>query len=392
MTALMMDAMYNYDSSADYWKLVKQENGKYGLKYDGFHSLYDSEGNLLIKNEMDEFDENGNNLGPWDLKERDYSTFNSYAASLGMLLGTYTNYMYDKDAYETNYGLDGNKELRDTTVELLNDAGAKKLEDLSNSIVIDVNPYLMTNIGVVTQAGITSKYLVDGIIYQSVSIRDEYNNEVGKVSNIWNPKNEKTNITGIENMIPEGKRFKAGMIKFEDGKFDMYGLSSTMPDPNKMGESYPALADGKYAYSYSLHHPLGEDAYAAMRIYDTIPTSWDQVIGKAGPSPVEGFPYSTTDGWGTNQSSTPGYFYENGVRQEKNTNLINFHMANLFSFVPSPSGNYGGSDGCQTQHPYTFIDMTKNFTFKQNPIYGYYTVNRSFFGDGTNGNNNWKNW
>lgn len=37
-------------------------------------------------------------------------------------------------------------------------------------------------------------------------------------------------------------------------------------------------------------------------------------------------------------------------------------------------------------------DRRKAAEFVENPIYGYITIDRKLFGDGTNGTNKWKNW
>lgn len=324
----------NYDSSADYWKLVKQENGKCGLEYDGFHSLYDESGNLLIRNEMDEFDADGNNLGAWALKNRDYTSFKSYAASLGMLLGTYTNYMDDKDAYELNWSKNGNNDLRETTERLLREIyGTSNLTFIKDSNnVIDVNPFLMTLIGIKTGVGTQTTYIpqIDSI-FQTVNISNEYNNVVGQATSFTSLTDKFTNMTSIENMIPEGRRLKAGTIKFEHGDISIYGLSTTMPDPTKMSKEDPAIADGTYAYSYSLHNPGGDNPYFAMRLYDSTPFSWNEVIGPKGKVEVQGFPYSTGE-WGKRQNNFPAFYYEDGIRKETITNLINGHNSNYHPY------------------------------------------------------------
>lgn len=55
----------------------------------------------------------------------------------------------------------------------------------------------------------------------------------------------------------------------------------------------------------------------------------------------------------------------------------------------SDSGFVGGSLGCSLWHPYTFSQLTSTWTVKPKPVYGYYTINRRYFGDGTGGRNDY---
>ncbi|MDR2842458.1 MAG: hypothetical protein LBV52_04595, partial [Spirochaetaceae bacterium] len=52
-----------YDSSDDFWKLVKRKDGSYGTVYDGNHSLLDEKGKVLVKSCLDEFDSSNNIIG-----------------------------------------------------------------------------------------------------------------------------------------------------------------------------------------------------------------------------------------------------------------------------------------------------------------------------------------
>ena len=408
----------NYDSSADYWKLVQQESGIYGLEYDGKHSLYDADGNLLIRNEMDQFDENGENLGPWDLKKRDYTTFNSFAASLGMLLGTYTNYMYDKDAYELNWNNDGNTELRKTTIDILS---ANYNDDFSSkkdkSGIIDANPYLMTYAGLKTGNEVVASHSnfpgftgMDNYWYYSVPVRNERNEIVGTIEDIIYDNTDYTNINAIENMIPEGKRLKAGAIVFRNGKISMYGLSTTMPDPNLMGtddlsdpvegkinefHKYSAIDDGTYYYANSLHHIDSGTSYQALRLFDPsfdVNCSWSDVTGASSATTVSEFPYTTSSHkvWTAYRLNFPSYYYdENGQKVSERTTNANWHNSYPIPFVLMDSKYIGGSEACLLSHPFTKTQIFSSWSFVQRPDYGKITINRSYFGDGTGGRNDW---
>ena len=191
-------------------------------------------------------------------------------------------------------------------------------------------------------------------------------------------------------MVPEGQRLKAGTIKFENGNVSIYGLASTMPDPNKMGEKYPALADGTYYYAWSLHNPDSADAYPALRLFQSKPNSWNEITGTTN---YPGF-QSGTGNWRYLRDSFPAYYYNKfGVKVFTTTDAINGHKTNntYTNSSTSTSGFIGGSLGCQTWYPTTWNQMTSNFAFNYKPVYGSYTVNRTLFGDGTNKKNNWSN-
>ena len=380
--AALADGMY--DSSGDYWKLVKQENGKYGLMYDGNHSLVDEKGNIIIKNDMDEFDENGNISGHRLTSE------NSYAASLGMLMGTFTDYSNDYDSYyngatEANPLGVSKQILRDNAIVWQNG------QYINTENVIDANPFLMTKIGIETKTGIRTINLGNNTL-TLVSVKDEYNKTVSLISNFDTSETGKTvtNLTSIENMVPEGQRLKAGTIKFENGDVSIYGLASTMPDPNKMSEKYPALADGTYYYAWSLHNPNSGNAYPAMRLFQSKPNSWNEITGTTNYPNFQ----SGTGDWGYLRDSFPAYYYDKlGNIVFTTTDAINGHKTNntYTNSSSSTSGFIGGSLGCQTWYPTTWNQMTSNFAFNYKPVYGLYTVNRTLFGDGTNKKNNWSN-
>ena len=385
--SLMMDALLNYDSSEDYWKLVKQENGKYGLQYDGNHSLYDENGNLLIKNEMDNFDEEGIISG------HKLSSENSYAASLGMLMGTFTDYSKDYESYYTG-AIEENP--LGVSKQILED---NKIEwqhgnYINTENIIAANPFLMTKVGIETGTGVR-KITLGEYNLTLVSVKNEYNQSVGIVANLDSSISGKnmTNLTTIENMVPEGQRLKAGTIKFENGNISLYGLSSSMPDPNKMGKNFPAVADETFSYVWSLHNPDSPNAYPAMRLFQSKPSSWNEITGG---TDYPNFQSGTGD-WGYLRDSFPAYYYNIlGDKVYTTTDSINGHKTNYeyTNSSSSQSGFMGGSLGCQTWYPTTWNQMTSNFSFNHEPVYGLYTVNRKLFGDGTNKKNNWsnKNW
>lgn len=195
-------------------------------------------------------------------------------------------------------------------------------------------------------------------------------------------------------MIPEGKILKAATFEFKNENVRMFGLGSTMPDPNMMGEKHPALADGTYSYANSLHNPLGINSrptYGALRLFDSLPLSWNSVTGAKGNKTITGFPYGTGS-WSEKRESFPAYYYDtNGKIIQTITNAINGHRSNENPFVLS-SGYIGGSEGCLLWHTNTYYQVRKDWKFVENPIYGYIAIDRKLFGDGTNGTNKWKNW
>lgn len=170
-----------------------------------------------------------------------------------------------------------------------------------------------------------------------------------------------------------------------------------MPDPNKMGKQYPALADGTYPYAYSIHNPTATKkelaSYAAMRLFDSEPSSWEEVTGAAGYYKIEGFPYGKDNAnWANKRMNFPAYYYENGTTVITTADSINGHQSNWGAFTQSRGGYIGGSEGCQLLYPSTYNQFLEGWSFKQDPIYGYITIDRSIFGDGTNGKNNWAHW
>lgn len=96
------------------------------------------------------------------------------------------------------------------------------------------------------------------------------------------------------------------------------------------------------------------------------------------------------------QRNFTGYYYDkNRNKVVTNTDSINGHQE-WYDY----SNGCGGSEGCllwgYTQ--WHNVINTEKFTYsyyneknnpKQDPIYGTWTINRSFFGDGINGRNNW---
>ena len=382
MTALMMDSLYNYSSDADYWKLIQREDGSYAVKFDFNHSLVDENGNVLVRNDMDEFDEDGNIIG--------HKKGMSYSASLGMLLGTYTNYLDSSSDYtrgknptkeeinkkhmnDNNYI--GKADVNPTETYL------KKNGFVWNSIngwynpnnpdaSIPVNAYTMTLVDLMYN-GIEKE---DG--FSNFNIRDEYNSIVAKVSVPYG--DDLVRYLAIENMVPQSDIFKAGCFKItDDGNVSMFGVSSTLPD--NWGEDYPAIEDGTYAYKFEKHYPKnGGDAYDALRIfngdYQNMNIKVEEVTGtninnKKYRDNVPGFYFKPT-------KDTDGSVYQK--YEKKYTNYVNWHMSN-FSWDYLFNRKRTGSEACLTTYPSQYWRNTLPSNKSNRAVDGYISINRTLF-------------
>jgi hypothetical protein len=375
----------NYDSSADYWKLVKREDGTYGTVFDGNHSLVDENGNVLIRSALDEFDE-----ATGQITGRKIATKNSYLRSLGMLMGMYADFnqgSIDLDAQFAAYNnfVDGvlsanagvDKENRARIEKLLTDSGFlwnEKEGFVSSSLdsSVTVNPYLMTykNLSVY---GLDSFYR-NGEAYNAMRVSDIYDRTIDVLD--WRNTSGNADLIMIENMIPEGGRLKAGTIAINAiGRVIMTGMGSTMPDPTRMGQDsldardknrgdkvLGAIADGKYAFNVK-DEPVGDD-WTKNNITKIIKLK--------------------------ERDNIAGYYYNNSGNIVNTTVWgINAHQSNNnpMAYVES-SKRTGASDGCIIWYPETFKQIL-NYNYS-NINYGSLTIRRDLFGDGTGGKNKYK--
>jgi hypothetical protein len=394
----------NYDSSADYWRLVRREDGSYGVIKDGNHSLLDENGNVIVRSPLDKFDAEGNIVG------HEIETENSYQRSFGMLMGLYTDFIQNGQTY-AEYDAYVDAARANGSDAILRTGIAEAMRHTAEDGSIDVNAYLMTYKDVIQGIGIwqTMTRIPNGTVsYMThVNIKNEYDEVVGSIwSEVWdgvaNSTMDDVNYTMIENMIPEGRRLKAATFQFDSsGNVQMFGLGSTMPDPNRMGEVLPAIADGTYRHVTSLHN-LSGDSYKALRLFDAITganAGWSDVTGplRTDATAVPGFNYTAKDkdNWGKYGGSLPGYYYdEKGNRVDSKVSAINAHKSNNNPFEGVVKDgktivNVGGSAGCQTWLPSVYDQIMQN---QQYGTFGKFTINRAFFGDGTGGRNNYRNW
>jgi hypothetical protein len=394
----------NYDSSADYWKLVKREDGTFGVIKDGNHSLLDENGNILVRSPLDIIDENGKIVG------HRTETDNSYTHSFGMLMGMYTDFNQNGSTLEEF-------EKYDKYVDSVPDghvrAGIKEaMAHTAADGSIDVNAYLMTYKDVANGKGVYTRYLPSADSVQtSITIKNERDEAVGTISSIFsNERRGEVDHTMIENMIPEGRRLNAATFQIDAvGNVTMFGLGSTMPDPNAMGKEnkaenkYPAIADGLYRSVVSLHG-LDGNSQKAFRLFDYETGKnyiYEDVTGpkRKDAITVPEFNYTKIDNWGKGQSNLPGYYYDDsGQTIDAKVFAINGHKSNNNPYatydIKNKAGEVidkstGGSKGCQTWLPGTYNQIIDKQNFG---TFGNYTINRSLFGDGTGGKNNWKTW
>jgi hypothetical protein len=396
-----------YDSSADYLLRVQRDDGTYGVIKDGNHSLLDEDGNVLIRSPLDIFDKNDKIIG------HEVTDEDSYKRSFGMLMGMYSDFTgrtYEEyKAYVSTFeGDDAETEKRKAYDSMIlsgiTKAMGKTLEytmrDGTQKASIGVNAYLMTLVGVVSGEGIrhSVREMYDGStnLITFINIKDKKGEVVGTIGGSFiqsSSRADETDYIMIENMIPEGRRLKAATFQLtSDGSVAMFGLGSTMPDPNNMGAKLPALADGTYRQVTSLHS-LYENSYKALRLFDAVAgknaTAGDVIGSNRATTAVPGFPYGTGD-WNKYRQNLTGYNYDaEGNRVEGKASDINVHMSNNNPFIASDSGNYGGSEGCMLWHPSTYDRILGNQSYG---TFGNFTINRSFFGDGTGGKNNYLNW
>jgi hypothetical protein len=380
----LMGIFSQFDSDKDYWRLVKKTDNSYGVRNDGNHSLLDENGRVIVRSILDIFDNRGNIIG------HHYNDSDSYARSLGMLLGLYPD--FNQGSSLKDYRLFASYD----SVHL----GVSK-DAMNGQSVINVNPYLMTYKEIVNGRGYT---ISGGGVNKRVvlSIMDEYNKVKGHIS--FKNKTGERDYVMIENMIPEGKRMKAGTISVEINGFypnvKMFGLGTTLPDPGKMSSQHPALLDGNYRYAWSIHAVASAAPYRAFRLFNRQPDSWESVTGPrpksdSGIGVVPDFAYNpkgTSNNWGGTIRDFKGYYYDSqGNNMVTGTNQINGHKSYSNPFVTKPENGYtAGSLGCMVWVPTTFYQLSSGLrTTEDHKDWGNFIISRSLFGDGTNKNNNW---
>ena len=350
-----------YDSSADYWKLVQREDGTYGVKFDFNHSLVDEEGNVLVKNDMDIFDEEGNIIG--HKKEM------SYSASLGMLLGTYTNYLDNSEKFTKNrtndkayIGKNTEKYMETQGFTWSTSDGWINTADPDASIA--VNGYTMTLVDLMSGKGVS---LEEG--FANFNLRDEKNNVIGKASVPYGDGLDR--YFAFENMVPQGDLLKAGMFKVDtDGNVLMYGVSSTLPTPSDFGKDYPAIADGTYAFKYDNHYISETEFYSALRLFN-------------GDYQNQNFDVSLVTG---NNKNNPNYrdnfsgfyFDSEGFLKEQTTNYINYHASNSGWFMSEQRRS--GSQGCPITYQSQYLmQQILPVTKTNRSVDGYFYINRTLY-------------
>ena len=360
MAALMLDSMYNYDSSADYWKLVQRDDGSFGVQFDYNHSLVDENGNILIKNEMDEFDEKENIIG--------HKKGMSYSASLGMLLGTYTDYFEAVEGFTTNrkedYAYAGKN-----TESYMETQGFKWMDGtwintFDPNASIAVNGFTMTLIDLKSSLGISLK---DGFV--NFNLRDEKNNVIGKAGVPYGDNLDR--YIALENMVPQGDLLKAGMFKIDrEGTVSMYGVSSTLPTSSEFSENYPAIADGTYAFKFDKHYPNEGVAYDALRLFNSDYQNEIIKLCDVTGANINNLNY---------RNNVPGFYFgtENKI-QEKYTSQINYHLTNKGSFMYDKKRT--GSLGCLTTYPSQYWSVLPSTKTTNRSIDGYMYINRTLYG------------
>ncbi|MDR2072579.1 MAG: hypothetical protein LBP60_04000 [Spirochaetaceae bacterium] len=391
----ILDIFNSYDPSGDYWRLAKNSDGSYKLLKDNNHSLLDENGSILVRSVLDIFNSHGRIIG------HHYTDEDSYSRSLGMLLGLYPDFNQgDHERLLEEYRV-----FIASAYDSIYLAGVKDVQRTSFiAPAVNVNPYLMTYKEIVNGRGITIR--PDGKnSHVVVSIMDVYNKVAGKVYFYHQP--GERDYVMVENMIPGGRRLKAGTISFEitgtGYTAKMFGLGTTMPDPSKMGKAHPAVMGNNYRYAWSLHNVSGANPVRGFRLFNGQPESWESVTGPmpqadSGIAVVPGFPYNTKDdpqrawsNWATSLRNFPGYYYdESGKKILTWTNAINGHTSYSNPYVRKSNGYTAGSLGCQVWVPITFNQLTEGLrTTKDHISWGNFVITRSIFGDGTNKTNNW---
>jgi hypothetical protein len=390
----------NYNSSADYWRLVQREDGSFGVQYDGNHSLLDENGNILVQSFLDLFNEAGEIIGHRAV------TPDSYIQSLGMLMGMYPTFSDSADSavrynqYNTFAG-GYTAHFTNNIRNILLGAGfaiGGTISNPANNGSLGVNPFLMTYKGIISGEGIQTTHDGDSTT-MSIWIKNEFDQVVGLITQSTPTNNINRNYFMVENMIPEERRLKAGTFSIEVNNGNpivkMFGLGSTMPDPSRMGVDHPALADGTYSSAWAMHRPLEQDGDRAFRLYCAAPTSWSQVSGPVANTDITNFPDQAIDNWGNPayRGNFPAYYYTEGLRKDTTTNAINGHPTYSNPYIYNSKENYtAGSDGCLVWPKRVFDDLARGLQTTRNPFavaWGSFTINRSIFGDGTNNQNNW---
>ena len=351
----------SYDSSADYWKLVQREDGTYGVKFDFNHSLVDEEGNVLVKNDMDIFDEEGNIIG--HKKEM------SYSASLGMLLGTYTNYLDNSEKFTENRTNDKayigkNTEKYMETQGFTWSTSDGWINTTNPDASIAVNGYTMTLVDLMSGKGVS---LEEG--FANFNLRDEKNNVIGKASVPYGDGYDR--YLAFENMVPQGDLLKAGMFHVDtNGNVLMYGVSSTLPTPSDFGKDYPAVADGTYAFIYDNHYISETEFYSALRLFN-------------GDYQNQNFDVSLVTGNNKNnpdyRDNVPGFYFDNkGFLTEQTTNYINYHRSNNGDWMSLKRKT--GSQGCLITYPSQYLMQQVLPDTKTNrSVDGYFYINRTLY-------------
>jgi len=371
---LAVNVLENYDSTGDYWKLVEHDNGTFGVKFDGNHSLVDEYGNVLVKNDMDIFDNDGNIIG--------HKTGMSFSASLGMLLGTYTNYLDSSADYKNGKnptqedivrGIDDKgyigKDDKSPTEMYLTKLGFSwntknaTWENINNpNATIPINSYTMTLVDLIAGNGVDLK---DG--FASFKLRDEKNNIVGEASVPYGDGLDR--YLAFENMIPQGDLLKAGIFKVDNsGNVQMYGVSSTLPTPTEFGEKHPAIADGTYAFKFDMHYPPNGSPYDALRLfnkdYQNIPINVNAVTGEKKHNPIY-------------RSNVPGFYFDKiKAILKATTDSINYHRTNSGGFMDATRRT--GSLGCITTFPSQYWRSLPN-SKSNRAIDGYFYINRTLY-------------
>ena len=350
-----------YDSSADYWKLVQREDGTYGVKFDFNHSLVDEEGNVLVKNDMDIFDEEGNIIG--HKKEM------SYSASLGMLLGTYTNYLDNSEKFTKNRTND-NAYIGKNTEKYMETQGFTWstsngwINTADPDASIAVNGYTMTLVDLMSGKGVS---LEEG--FANFNLRDEKNNVIGKASVPYGDGLDR--YFAFENMVPQGDLLKAGMFHVDtNGNVLMYGVSSTLPTPSDFGKDYPAVADGTYTFKYDNHYISETDFYPALRLFN-------------GDYQNQNFDVSLVTGNNKNnpdyRDNFSGFYFDNeGLLINQQTNYINYHRSNNGDWMSLKRKT--GSQGCLITYPSQYLMQQVLPDTKTNrSVDGYFYINRTLY-------------
>ena len=214
-----------------------------------------------------------------------------------------------------------------------------------------------------------------------------------------------TNFAMIENMVTQGGRLKAGTIKYSpEHGLEIIGACSTMPDPTKMATE-GAIADGTYDYVYSFHLVTGYTSRSLRLVNEPIaadatfadyagPVSAEilKEIQQLEPTIDEAF-LGYKHNWDKGRKFSAYKYASETVGEKVNceTDKINMHPANNYPCVPvAKTKSLGGSDGCLLFTPSNEKRIFRGLEYNPNRAKsGTITIDRSFFGDGTGGVNNY---